>query len=192
MVCNSLKPCCLHHLTKRTSLIYLPLSSLKRLLDMLTTTTDWPINAISIPSIWNSPSGRVVLTGDAAHATVPYMALGAAMAVKDAAAMAAALRHVKSIDELPKAISVFVNARMPRVKMVHEASFANGLIIHLPDGPVQQARDEAMEAEVEGRMFSQSPDQWAGSCVDGVGVWVRSGGRGGEVVGVGEVGRTKT
>jgi salicylate hydroxylase len=122
---------------------------------------DWPINAINIPKIWASKSGKLVLTGDAAHATVPYMALGAAMAVEDAAAMAATLKHVHSIEELSSAISIWTNTRMPRVERVHEASFANGLILHLSDGPVQRARDEAMNAEVEGKPFTETPNQWA-------------------------------
>jgi salicylate hydroxylase len=122
---------------------------------------DWPINAIEIPETWASQSGKFVLTGDAAHAMVPYMALGAAMAVEDAAAMAAALKYVHAIEDLPDAIALWTNARVPRVKRVHEASFANGLILHLPDGPVQRARDEAMRAEVEGKPFTESANQWA-------------------------------
>jgi salicylate hydroxylase len=128
---------------------------------MLPSTIDWPINAIEIPRIWASKTGKLVLTGDAAHATVPYMALGAAMAVEDAAAIAATLRHVQSMEEICSAISLWIEARMPRVTKVHEASFANGLILHLSDGPVQRARDEAMKAEVEGKPFSESPNQWA-------------------------------
>ena len=127
---------------------------------MLTSTSDWPIHAIEVPEVWASKSGKLVLTGDAAHAMVPYMALGAAMAVEDAAAMAATLEHVHSVKEIPEAISIWIQARMPRVKRVHQASFANGLILHLPDGPVQRARDEAMKPEVEGKPFTESADPW--------------------------------
>ena len=128
---------------------------------MMTSTSEWPIHSIEIPQAWASNSGRFVLTGDAAHAMVPYMALGAAMAVEDAAALAASLKHVTSIENLPDAISMWVKARGPRVGGVHQASFANGLIIHLPDGPVQRARDEAMRAEVDGKPFAESANHWA-------------------------------
>ncbi|OAL36219.1 hypothetical protein AYO20_04377 [Fonsecaea nubica] len=134
---------------------------LRRLLEMVTSTLDWPINCIDIPEIWSSPSGKFLITGDAAHAMVPYMALGAAMAVEDAAALAATLKHVGSIEGLPVAISRWEEARKPRVKRVYEASFGHGLILHLPDGPVQRARDEAMKAELQQAEIKESPNQWS-------------------------------
>ncbi len=128
---------------------------------MLTWTMEWPINSIEVPAIWASKYCNTVLIGDAAHAMVPYMALGAAMAVEDAAAMATTLKYVKSKEDLLPAINMWVEGRTHRVRRVHEASFANGLILHLPDGPVQRARDEAMRAEVGGDPFVESADQWA-------------------------------
>ncbi|KAH8800206.1 hypothetical protein F5884DRAFT_824959 [Xylogone sp. PMI_703] len=121
---------------------------IQRLLGMVTSTA--------------SESGKIVLTGDAAHAMVPYMALGAAMAVEDAAALVASLKHVKNPDrDLSSAIFKWIKARKPRVKLVHSASYGHGLILHIPDGPVQQARDEALRAEVEGTPVKESPNQWS-------------------------------
>jgi salicylate hydroxylase len=37
----------------------------------------------------------------------------------------------------------------------------NGLIWHYPDGPEQELRDAGMNAEVEGRPFVWSPNQWS-------------------------------
>lgn len=45
---------------------------------------------------WLSPSSKLVLLGDAAHAMVPYMSQGAAMAVEDGAALAVALSKLTS------------------------------------------------------------------------------------------------
>ncbi|OQV03365.1 FAD binding domain-containing protein [Cladophialophora immunda] len=134
---------------------------LRRLLEMVISTLDWPIYCIDIPDTWSSRSGKVLITGDAAHAMVPYMALGAAMAVEDAAALAATLKHVKATEDLPSAISKWEETRKPRVKRVHEASYAHGLILHLPDGPVQEARDEAMKAELQDAEVKESPNQWS-------------------------------
>ena len=134
--------------------------TLRRLLYMVSSTIEWPIKHIKVPEVWGK--GRVVITGDAAHAMVPYMALGAAMAVEDAAALAETLTYVEEIGrDLPIAVSKWVDARMPRVKLVHAASYAHGLILHLPDGPVQLARDEAMKPEVEGTTVTESPNQWS-------------------------------
>lgn len=37
----------------------------------------------------------------------------------------------------------------------------NSMIWHFGDGPLQEARDKAMRAEVEGRHFLSSPNQWS-------------------------------
>lgn len=134
--------------------------ALRRLVDMVDRATEWPIQQIDIPDIWSSKSGKLIITGDAAHAMTPNMALGAAMAVEDACALAASLRHMKTSADFPKAISKWVQVRKPRTQMVHDASYAHGLMLHLPDGPVQQARDEALRPEVEGLHVDESPDQW--------------------------------
>lgn len=128
---------------------------------MITRTTEWPIQEIEIPEIWSSDSGKLIITGDAAHAMTPYMALGAAMAVEDACALAASLKHLKTPADLPEAINKWVSVRKTRNRMVHDASFAHGLMLHIPDGPVQRARDEAMRPDVEGTPTSESPNQWS-------------------------------
>jgi 2-polyprenyl-6-methoxyphenol hydroxylase-like FAD-dependent oxidoreductase len=58
---------------------------------------------------------RVVLIGDAAHATSPNMAQGAAMALEDALVLAAALRAAASV---PDALAAFESARRPRTDWV--------------------------------------------------------------------------
>jgi salicylate hydroxylase len=44
---------------------------------------------------------------------------------------------------------------------MQEASLVNGLLWHFDDGPEQEARDEAMRPEVEGKQFAESPNQWS-------------------------------
>lgn len=127
---------------------------------MVTSAVDWPIHCIEVPEIWASQSGKLVITGDAAHAMVPYMALGAAMAVEDAAALAATLAHVRSKSDLNAAVARWVEARQPRVRQIHATSFGHGLILHLPDGSVQRARDEALRPELDADAVEESPDQW--------------------------------
>jgi len=58
---------------------------------------------------------RVVLIGDAAHATSPNMAQGAAMALEDALVLAAALRATAAV---PGALAAFESARRPRTDWV--------------------------------------------------------------------------
>jgi FAD-dependent urate hydroxylase len=59
--------------------------------------------------------GRVVLVGDAAHATSPNMAEGAAMALEDALVLAECLRDLETI---PDALSAFEARRRPRTDWV--------------------------------------------------------------------------
>lgn len=129
---------------------------------MINKTLKWPLMS-GDPSIphWISQSGKLIMLGDAAHAMVPYMSQGAAMAVEDGAALATSLSHVTSLADLPKALSIFETERMKRSGQMQEASLVNGKIWHFEDGPEQQARDEAMRAEVDGKHFIQSPNQWS-------------------------------
>lgn len=43
---------------------------------MVQSSTKWPIQDVNVPEKWSSTNGRTVLIGDAAHAMVPFMALG--------------------------------------------------------------------------------------------------------------------
>lgn len=110
---------------------------------------------------WVSKSSRLVILGDAAHAMVPYMSQGAAMAVEDGAALATALDKITSHKELRFALKIFEKERVKRSSMMQEASMVNSMIWHFKDGPLQQARDAAMRPEVEGKHFLSSPNQWS-------------------------------
>lgn len=110
---------------------------------------------------WVSPSSKLLILGDAAHAMVPYMSQGAAMAVEDGAALAVALSKISSAKELKFALGIFETERVRRSSMMQEASMVNSMIWHFKDGPLQEARDEAMRPEVEGRHFLSSPNQWS-------------------------------
>lgn len=110
---------------------------------------------------WVAESSRLVILGDAAHAMLPYMSQGAAMAVEDGAALAVALTNITSQDQLGLALQVFQQERKRRTSMMQEASMVNAFLWHFKDGPEQRARDAAMQPEVEGRRFSSSPNQWS-------------------------------
>lgn len=86
---------------------------------------------------------------------------GAAMAVEDAAALAEAISMISSKYELQTALNAFQTVRVERANQMQEASLVNGRLLHFPDGPEQQARDAAMRLEVEGRPFTESPNQWS-------------------------------
>jgi salicylate hydroxylase len=97
-------------------------------------------------------SGAVTLLGDACHPMPPYAAQGAGQAVEDAAALAACLDGPGAADA-PAALARYEELRRPRTARVQAMSRDNGTRFHLPDGPGQRARDEAMASA-----FGISPD----------------------------------
>lgn len=121
----------------------------------------WPLASGAKLSSWVHPSSSLLILGDAAHAMVPYMSQGAAMAVEDGAALAIALNNVGCFDEIPAALKIFESERVQRSSAMQEASMVNGLIWHYADGPEQVLRDAGMKAEVEGRPFVWSSNQWS-------------------------------
>ncbi|KAK1624172.1 FAD binding domain-containing protein [Colletotrichum phormii] len=136
-------------------------SQLTKIIELIDTTVKWPLMAGVPLERWVADSERLVILGDAAHAMLPYMSQGAAMAVEDGAALAVALNNIASREQLGHALQVFQKERKTRTSMMQEASMVNALLWHFKDGPEQKARDEAMRPEVEGRKFSSSPNQWS-------------------------------
>ncbi|KAB8256862.1 hypothetical protein BDV32DRAFT_152883 [Aspergillus pseudonomiae] len=132
---------------------------LTKIIGLITKTAKWPLVSSTPLSRWTL--GKVVLLGDAAHAMLPYMSQGAAMAVEDGVALARALSRISSGTTLDDALAVFEKVRAKRTRLMQDASLLNGQLWHFPDGPLQQARDEAMKPETQGRPFSHSPNQWS-------------------------------
>jgi len=75
---------------------------------------------------WSTKSATIL--GDAAHATIPYLAQGAAMAIEDGAVLA---RSLKQHEDLPKALRLYEGNRIDRTARVVEASDANKKLFHL-------------------------------------------------------------
>ncbi|KAL3475747.1 hypothetical protein BJX99DRAFT_229213 [Aspergillus californicus] len=132
-----------------------------KIIALIDSALKWPLIGGNTLDSWVSQSSKLVILGDAAHAMVPYMSQGAAMAVEDAAALAVALSRISSLPELKFALRIFETERQERTSMMQEASMVNAMLWHFPDGPEQQARDTAMRPEVNGRHFLSSPNQWS-------------------------------
>jgi 2-polyprenyl-6-methoxyphenol hydroxylase-like FAD-dependent oxidoreductase len=82
-----------------------------------------PLEWVMLSPPWHK--GRVVMIGDAVHATTPHMASGAGMAVEDGLVLADELaRH----DEVAEALAAFTARRFERARMVVENSVRIGEI----------------------------------------------------------------
>ncbi|MBD3648259.1 MAG: FAD-dependent monooxygenase [Pseudomonadales bacterium] len=85
--------------------------------------------------VWHR--GRVALLGDACHPVLPFLAQGAAMAIEDAAILAAS---VSKSDSLPEALDAYQQLRKPRCNFVYRASARNAGIFHMR-GPLTRIRN---------------------------------------------------
>jgi salicylate hydroxylase len=85
-----------------------------------------------------------VLVGDAAHPLLPFLAQGAAMAIEDAAVLAAMLPNADA-DASPfvlrQALQGYAASRARRIAMVHAGARANARNYHLA-GPLAWLRDQ--------------------------------------------------
>jgi 2-polyprenyl-6-methoxyphenol hydroxylase-like FAD-dependent oxidoreductase len=92
-------------------------------------------------------SGRVLLIGDAAHASSPMMGQGGCMAIEDAAVLAELLLSSENIDA---ALDAYATRRRPRVDWVQRQSEALGRSALLPaamrDAVLRQEGTQQFEA----------------------------------------------
>lgn len=86
----------------------------------------WAILAVDPSGPW--VRDRVGLIGDAAHAMPPFLAQGAAMAIEDAAVLAASF--AANPQDPAAALSAYEAARRPRIGRVHGAAFETGMRYH--------------------------------------------------------------
>lgn len=112
----------------------------------------WPVVG------WNPPNyasnGRIALLGDAAHPIRPYLAQGAVLALEDALALAKSLHDHRA--DVSAALATYATQRLARARRVASASFANGMIYHLP-WPASTICN-ALMARIDGRRVMRGYD----------------------------------
>ncbi|KAG4434701.1 hypothetical protein IFR05_009811 [Cadophora sp. M221] len=132
---------------------------IKRVVDMIPEASRWPLLVTGPLESWSSEEKNVVLVGDAAHSMVNHMAQGAATSMEDGAFLGRCIAQVvQGRINLEQAIEVYEKGRMPKAHFKQQVSFLNGAIWHLPDGPAQKARDEAMSLELGEKPVLRSPN----------------------------------
>jgi 2-polyprenyl-6-methoxyphenol hydroxylase-like FAD-dependent oxidoreductase len=87
-----------------------------------------PLEKLLVTQPWHR--GRVVLIGDAVHATTPHLASGAGAAVEDALVLAEELARGVPQDA---ALEAYMRRRLPRCKMIVENSVQLGQLEGSPD-----------------------------------------------------------
>lgn len=111
----------------------------------------WKIGHLPTLSTWTSPGGRVTLVGDAAHAMVPHLGMGAATAVEDAGVLSLLLSptHCPSAAQIPTALKKYEMLRKPRTAKIQAAALVAGKYKAMPDGADQEERDRKMRERMD-------------------------------------------
>ena len=107
---------------------------------------------------WIGKGGRVMLMGDACHATLPYLAQGAALAVEDGAVLGVLMGRCEKRHEVSHMTRLFERMRKERgEKIVERSRRLRDSVHHLPDGLAQRARDKLL---LEDRQREGSINPW--------------------------------
>jgi 2-polyprenyl-6-methoxyphenol hydroxylase-like FAD-dependent oxidoreductase len=101
------------------------------------------LTALLVPAPWYR--GRVLLIGDAAHATTPHIAYGAGMAIEDSVVLAEELGRTGSV---ATAFEAFMVRRFDRCELVVETS------MQLSDWEVDPPDDGTQHQELIGRALA--------------------------------------
>ncbi|KAK9474983.1 3-hydroxybenzoate 6-hydroxylase-like protein [Dipodascopsis tothii] len=117
---------------------------LVKILGMIDVVLKWKVCYLKRLDTWVSPSGKLALLGDSAHATVPYLAQGAAQAIEDGVTVAELVSAARSPADVPALLRLYEKVREPRATRVQLGSMRNADFWHLADGPQQQRRDADM------------------------------------------------
>lgn len=114
----------------------------------------WALHIREPVAEWST--NRVTLLGDAIHATLPYLAQGAAMAMEDGAVLMRALRQESDV---AKALKLYERNRYDRTARVVRVSSANGKLFHdrSREAILEAFKKRDMGKERSGWIFSYNP-----------------------------------
>ncbi|GAB7344844.1 hypothetical protein MBLNU457_3295t3 [Dothideomycetes sp. NU457] len=130
----------------------------RTLLSLVKETSKWKLQNSDEMESWSHPSGKFVLMGDACHATLPYMAQGAAIAVEDGAALGALFEKIENKEQLRDVLVIYEAIRKQRTSKVVKRSTLAQSFFHMPDGERQRERDRQL---LEEEPFEGFPNHWS-------------------------------
>jgi 2-polyprenyl-6-methoxyphenol hydroxylase-like FAD-dependent oxidoreductase len=91
-----------------------------------------PLETLLLAPPWHV--GRIVLLGDAAHATTPHAGYGAGLSIEDGVVLADCIRDAAAVDQ---AMSLYEQRRFERCKLVLEGSLNVGFL-EMSGAPIEE------------------------------------------------------
>ncbi|KAJ7634569.1 hypothetical protein FB45DRAFT_1141726 [Roridomyces roridus] len=128
-----------------------------RLLDLpiVSPTLKWKLRTVPILRTWIR--GRAVLLGDSAHATIPYMGQGSAMAIEDAGVLGVLLPFGTTQDAIYSRLAAYEMLRKERGEFVNKQSLDRALSNN-GDGTF---RPQSQDSETQARVLKHDAIQVA-------------------------------
>ncbi|KAL6242188.1 hypothetical protein RBB50_010736 [Rhinocladiella similis] len=135
-----------------------------RLLEKVATSGEWRMTEIEELPRWTLK--KVALLGDSAHAMLPFLAQGAAMAIEDSITLAECLARCTSTSDIPFRLTQYEKLRRERVQIIKEGARKNAAVWHMADGPAQEARDRTFDqfdpsGQNAGEMAQENANSWS-------------------------------
>lgn len=90
--------------------------------------------------------GRISLLGDAAHATLPFLAQGAVHSIEDGTVLARCLESVAA-EDLPAALLRYEHARIERTSKMVRGATANTVRFHSPELATEASAEKYLQSE---------------------------------------------
>ncbi|MCJ1388702.1 hypothetical protein MMC18_001551 [Xylographa bjoerkii] len=118
---------------------------IKAVLAVASGATVWRLEHCQEATQWVHGGGRLALTGDACHATLPYLAQGAAQAIEDGAFLGSLFENIRDPHDIKGALQLYETIRKPRTTVIVQKSIENREFFNMKDGPVQQKRDDMLK-----------------------------------------------
>ncbi|KAJ5284570.1 hypothetical protein N7505_002550 [Penicillium chrysogenum] len=134
---------------------------LGRFLSVVDKVDKWKLMHREELSSWVNEKSNFVFVGDSCHPMLPYLAQGANSAVEDGAVLGLILGHLRSKDQLPKALEMYEDLRKSRGDAIVKETFKQRDSFHMADGPDQEARDKVFLSQLgKSPLQGPFPSKW--------------------------------
>ena len=118
------------------------------LVELANSIVKWRLYHSTELATWVHPTAMVALLGDACHATLPYLAQGAALAIEDGFVLGLLFAKLSSKPQLPEILRIYEDLRKPRTSIIVQENGRIGHIQHLPGEGSQHRIDRMSQMEV--------------------------------------------
>ncbi|KAK0470069.1 uncharacterized protein EV420DRAFT_1616448 [Desarmillaria tabescens] len=138
-----------------------------KIIDLIPSGIVGPLKVLESPlKSWVHKDGRIALTRDACHPMLisdalpspPSHCQAASMAIEDAAVLGNLFVRLTNKDQIPTVLEAYESLRAPRAMATADGCWKDKSTFHLPDGPAQRARDEALKATMAGKRSNAGQD----------------------------------